>query len=497
MLRGCYWGRAIIVKSVKMKIMIRLFPLLLLLSLNVGALQFLQPTDGQNTVKQKLGRSEQPPPTQILTQLNKDAKSGNVRAQLSLAKMYHHGINVAKDMKLAFYWYFQVAESGYSTAQFNLAEFYYNGIGTEKNLKQAVFWYSRAAQQDFIEVQYKLATMYHFGKEIEVDYVKARYWYTKAAKLGFVPAQLALGKLYDKGEGVAKDLTEAQHWYEAAAVQSNAEAQYYLALLFERQEKFVQALLMYQQSAEQKFTKAQLRLAKLYYQGRLSEKDDIEALKLALIVAEKGNVEAQFLAASIYHYSTQVEQDLEQARYWYDKAFKQGHTSAESLLRQVDANIADNKNTEDDYQTVEISEKPSVKLIENLLSKPLEKPIITTIPNVKEIKRSLLDNTEALDKNIKALTLSAEQGNPTAQHNLSILFSIGALVPKNDTKAFTLMQKSARQGVARSQNSLAMMYFKGIGVKANYQSAYFWAASSAKQGNQEGKKILSYISKYK
>jgi hypothetical protein len=68
-----------------MKIMIRLFPLLLLLlllSLNVGALQFLQPTDGQNTVKQKLGRSEQPPPTQILTQLNKDAKSGNVRAQL-------------------------------------------------------------------------------------------------------------------------------------------------------------------------------------------------------------------------------------------------------------------------------------------------------------------------------------------------------------------------------------------------------------------------------
>jgi TPR repeat protein len=34
-------------------------------------------------------------------------------------------------------------------------------------------------------------------------------------------------------------------------------------------------------------SKAQLRLAQLYYQGRLSEKDDVEALKLALIVAEK------------------------------------------------------------------------------------------------------------------------------------------------------------------------------------------------------------------
>jgi TPR repeat protein len=479
-----------------MKIMIRFF--LLLLSLNVGALQFLQPTDGQNTVKQKLGRSEQPlPTTQILTQLNKDAKSGDVRAQLSLAKMYHRGINVTRDMKLAFYWYSQVAESGYSIAQFNLAELYYSGVGTEKNLKQAVFWYSRAAQQDFIDAQYKLATMYHYGRGVEVDYVKARYWYGKAAKLGFAPAQLALGKLYDKGEGTAKDLAEAQHWYEAAAVQSNAEAQYYLAVLFERQEKFVQALLMYQQSAEQKFTKAQLRLAKLYYQGRLSEKDDIEALKLALIVAEKGNVEAQFLVASIYHYSTQVEQDLEQARYWYDKAFKQGHTSAESFLRQINANIADNKKTENDDQIVEISEKPPVKLIESSLSESSEKPIITTIPDAKEIKRSLLDNMEVLDKNIKALTLSAKKGNSTAQHNLSILFSIGALVPKNNTKAFTLMQKSARQGAAQSQNSLAMMYFKGIGVKANYQSAYFWVASSAKQGNQEGKKILSHISRYK
>ncbi|CAC9635718.1 hypothetical protein [uncultured Gammaproteobacteria bacterium] len=471
-----------------MSIMIRFF--LLLLSLNVGALQFFQPTDGQNTVKQKLGRSEQPPPTTpILTQLSKDAKSGNIRAQLSLARMYHRGINVTKDTKLAFYWYSQVAESGYSTAQFNLAELYDSGVGTEKNLKQAIFWYAKAAQQGFIAAQYKLATIYHSGRGVEVDDVKARYWYTKAAKLGLAPAQLALGKLYDKGEGVAKDLAAAQHWYEVAAVQSNAEAQYYLADLFERQAKFFQALLMYQQSAAQKFTKAQLRLAQLYYQGRLSEKDDVEALKLALIVAEKGNVEAQFLVARIYHSSLQVKQNLTKAKYWYNKAFKQGHASAESFLKQINDKTANDKKTDGDRQTGKILVKLPIKSTEN--------PIITTIPDVKAIKRSLLDNMKADNENIKKLTLSAEKGNAIAQHNLSILFSIGALVPKNDKKAFTLMQKSARQGAAKSQNSLAMMYFKGIGVKANYQSAYFWAASSAKQGNQEGKKILAYISKYK
>jgi TPR repeat protein len=220
----------------------------------------------------------------------------------------------------------------------------------------------------------------------------------------------------------------AQHWYEVAAVQSNAEAQYYLADLFERQEKFFQALLMYQQSAAQKFTKAQLRLAQLYYQGRLSEKDDVEALKLALIVAEKGNVEAQFLVARIYHSSLQVKQNLTKAKYWYNKAFKQGHASAESFLKQINDKTANDKKTDGDRQTGEILAKLPIKSTEN--------PIITTIPDVKAIKRSLLDNMKADNENIKKLTLSAEKGNAIAQHNLSILFSIGALVPKNDKKAF-------------------------------------------------------------
>jgi hypothetical protein len=35
---------------------------------------------------------------------------------------------------------------------------------------------------------------------------------------------------------------------------------------------------------------------------------------------------------------------------------------------------------------------------------------------------------KADNENIKKLTLSAEKGNAIAQHNLSILFSIGALV---------------------------------------------------------------------
>lgn len=232
---------------------------LLLFSLNIQALQFLQSKDEHNTVKQKLGTEQVSSAKELLTQLKKDAKRGNARSQFSLANMYHYGVNTKKDVKLAFYWYSQVAKLGYPSAQIQLANSYYDGIGTAKNLNQAVFWYEKAAQQGLIKAQYKLAKMYLRGEGVVADNERVKYWYERAAKLGYPIAQLDLAHLYDAD----KDLKKAQYWYEKAAVQSlNAEAQYYLADFFERTKKPMQALLMYRKSAEQGFSKAQSHLFK-------------------------------------------------------------------------------------------------------------------------------------------------------------------------------------------------------------------------------------------
>ncbi|NYT28436.1 tetratricopeptide repeat protein [Candidatus Thiodubiliella endoseptemdiera] len=191
---------------------------LLLFSLNVQALQLLQSKEGHNTVKQQLGRSMLPAKAKaLLTQLKKEAKSGNARAQFSLANMYHHGINTNQDMKLALYWYVQVAKLGYPSAQFNVGDLYYNGVATERNLEKALSWYEKAAEQNLIKAQYKLAKIYHRQGNIE----EARHWYEKSAKLGFSLAQLDLGELYEK----KKNLKLAQYWYEKATMQFNAEAQ--------------------------------------------------------------------------------------------------------------------------------------------------------------------------------------------------------------------------------------------------------------------------------
>jgi hypothetical protein len=62
------------------------------------------------------------------------------------------------------------------------------------------------------------------------------------------------------------------------------------------------------------------------------------------------------------------------------------------------------------------------EILAKLPIKSTENPIITTIPDVKAIKRSLLDNMKADNENIKKLTLSAEKGNAIAQRqNLSFM----------------------------------------------------------------------------
>ncbi|BAS67271.1 tetratricopeptide repeat protein [Bathymodiolus septemdierum thioautotrophic gill symbiont] len=199
------------------------FLIILIISLNTHALQLLQPKSGHNTIKQQSEQSTLSA-SKLLTQLKKDAKRGNARAQFSLANMYYHGISTNQDVKLALYWYTQVAELGYPSAQFNLGNFYYEGIGTQKNFQQAIFWYEKSANQNLIKAQYKLAKIYHQ----QGDENTAKYWYEKSAQLGFVRAQLDLAKLYEVGLGIDKDLKLAQHWYEKAAMQFNAEAQAYL-----------------------------------------------------------------------------------------------------------------------------------------------------------------------------------------------------------------------------------------------------------------------------
>ncbi|KAJ1551641.1 hypothetical protein HK096_006032 [Nowakowskiella sp. JEL0078] len=73
------------------------------------------------------------------------AKSGHVRSQWLLGRMYDEGISGCKqDFKLAFYWYHQAALQGFEPAQLTVSNCYRNGLGVEVDSELADKWQNAA-----------------------------------------------------------------------------------------------------------------------------------------------------------------------------------------------------------------------------------------------------------------------------------------------------------------------------------------------------------------
>jgi hypothetical protein len=79
----------------------------------------------------------------------------------------------------------------------------------------------------------------------------------------------------------------------------------------------------------------------------------------------------------------------------------------------------------------------------------------------------------------------AEQGDPTAQYNLGVMYSKGEGVPQDYAKAAMWHTLAADQGNANSQFYLGMMYEKGQGVTQDNVVSHKWFTLSAAQSNQE------------
>jgi len=91
------------------------------------------------------------------------------------------------------------AESGDVKAQLGLARMYYNGDGTTKDDAKAAEWNQKAAEKGNVFAQYKLGEMYDKGEGVPRDAAKAAEWWQKAAAQGNEAAQESLKQLAASG----------------------------------------------------------------------------------------------------------------------------------------------------------------------------------------------------------------------------------------------------------------------------------------------------------
>ncbi|MCT7461342.1 sel1 repeat family protein [Aliarcobacter cryaerophilus] len=210
------------------------------------------------------------------------------------------------DYKKSFAISHDLAKKGDAKAQNGLGVMYQNGLGVDKNYKKAFEWYEKAANQGDPIAQNNLGFMYENGYGVEQDYKRSRQWYEKAAEKGDPAAKYNLGRMYLGGEEFS---------------------------VYHDHEKAVDLFL---QSANQGYTKAQLKLGTMHQSG-LAGVDESYAKAAYWLqkAADKGDSEAQNLLGVMYWNGRGVNKNQETAIELFEKSCKRGHQQACGNVRNL------------------------------------------------------------------------------------------------------------------------------------------------------------------
>jgi TPR repeat protein len=95
-----------------------------------------------------------------------------------------------------------------------------------------------------------------------------------------------------------------------------------------------------------------------------------------------------------------------------------------------------------------------------------------------------------ISKAIELYILSSNQGNSWAQCNLGICYLDGDGIQKDLKKAIELFKLSVDQGNDEAQYQLGMLYYDGVDLKKNIKKAMKLFKFSADQGNVKAKKMF-------
>ncbi len=152
--------------------------------------------------------------------IRKSALQGNATAMAALDQL-----DVKPVASLATQSVQKQAKAGDVKAQLKLGDLYNNGQGgLARSGAQAAKWYQMAAEQGNADAQYNLGTLYDVGSAVPQSYPQAAKWYALAVAQDHAGAQLNLGAMYFMGAGVEKDQARGLALIKKSAAQGNTQA---------------------------------------------------------------------------------------------------------------------------------------------------------------------------------------------------------------------------------------------------------------------------------
>lgn len=330
-----------------------------------------------------------------LAYFQKAAALNSSKAKVALGKMYLSGSGgVKKDTSKGLELLEMAAIDNEPTVFAELAAIYETGIGNvQLDLPKALEYKRYGAELEDSTCQFLYAKAVFQGDHVEKNPTLGLRWLIKSADAGNAHALTELGLLYLRGK---EGLLEANPVYavellEKAATKQDINAYYVLGTCLlmgygceESVENQERAMQLMQNAAVQGNVKAMTNLGVIYMEGLGTSYYDLEeAIRWSKQAAEKGDASAQCNLGTCYRRKFEASKQpalRQEAIKWYQRAYRNGETSAAELLREMGVTP-----TATPDPTVKPTTKPAAKPVTKPVAKPTTKPVDkpTTKPAAK------------------------------------------------------------------------------------------------------------------
>lgn len=209
------------------------------------------------------------------------AETGDVEAQLELARMLQLGVGAPQDTAQSMAWIRKSAENGYAPAQAALGLAYAVGGKVPIDRVQGEYWLRQGVAQGDALAQTILALEFIDGDSSAEEQALAITWLKAAAnEQHFVPAYNALGEHLMRAAVDAQDRGEAFAWYDRSAREKqpagmrNLARAHELGLGVKQSDKW--ALVWYERAAWSGDVPAMRRMIDVYVKGELGQQANAE-----------------------------------------------------------------------------------------------------------------------------------------------------------------------------------------------------------------------------
>nr|VVV06337.1 Secretory immunoglobulin A-binding protein EsiB [Aliivibrio wodanis] len=372
------------------------------------------------------------------------------------------------------------AELGDADAQFSMAQYY------DFDEVEALKWYKIAVENGHV---FALRNLY---KKIKQGDKSSFEWLVKVAEKGNAEVQNTVGDLYCLDVGDLLNEEQAVKWYGKSAKQGLADARYNLAVCYRDgcgiDQSDDEAFSLFKHLAEEGDSDAQNIIGMYYALGKVffgleGLRTDLEgrlAIEWLHKSASQHHVDAIYNISVCYLLEIGVEQNLELAFEWAEKAAKLSEPNSEVLLSFYYGFGVNHFDLvlEGHWYSKSLCKLRYYRTHGNAYREGRGNKQLTGF--ICALLES--EDMEEIRKRSSALLFIGLYSSKDYLSERCLYSSKDYLSERCLYKAFKYFNKAARLGNMIGQYCLATCYMDGRGVERDEEQAFYWMKCSAEQG---------------